>query len=213
MAESSSTDPWSLPTRPGGVQLRPRRNPRLMALGVLCMCLGALGAAMAFAQLSRSESVVLVQRAVARGEVVKTGDLTVTNLGNAPGVATVPAGAIADLVGKRALVDLPMGSIVGPNAIGETVLPPGTALVGLKVAPGRIPGLPLPAGTSLILVAVPRDAETITGFQAQATVVSAPTVQADGALTLDVAVPIDSAPAVATLAATDQIVVIGTGAR
>ena len=48
--------------RPEAVQLRARRSPRVVALGILCMVLGALGAAALYTSVSDNSSVVMVTR-------------------------------------------------------------------------------------------------------------------------------------------------------
>ena len=61
---------------------------------------------MAFQEATHANQVVVVQRAVPRGEVIDAGDLAVVTIGSAPGVSTVPAGDLPGMVGRTALVDL-----------------------------------------------------------------------------------------------------------
>lgn len=198
----------ALPSRPGGVQLRTQRNPRLIALGVLLACLGGLGAAYLYTTATTSVTVVLVSTDVARGEVVEASDLSAVTIGSVPGVSTVPAGSLADQVGKTALVDLPSGSLLPSDALGTPVVPPGTAKLGLKLAAGRIPNEPIKPDTALQLVEV----TTLEGAQNRvfgATAVSSPTVLPDGqTFLLDVRVSAGDAPLLAALAAQDNLVVI-----
>ena len=56
-------------SRPDHVQLRARRNPRLVAIGVLCACVGGLGGAMAYQQAGQSHAVIVVQRRSERERV------------------------------------------------------------------------------------------------------------------------------------------------
>lgn len=212
MSEASLAPEWRLPEPPSGVQLRTRRSPRLILLGVLCVCLGGLGAAMAFGQIADADPVIVVERSVARGERLEAGDLGVTSMGRAPGVRTMPADQIGSLIGLTALVDLPQGSVVGAGAIGEASLPENSALVGIKVPGGRIPTVAMPPGTELMLVPLATDTnESVVSTRIEALVVSAPVAGVDGQWTLDVAVPVSVAPTVATLSALESIVVIRTG--
>lgn len=200
-------------------QLRARRSPKLIALGVLAICVGGLGTAFAYQQATASNSIVIVANAVARGETITAGDLGVTTMGAAPGVATLPSSELAGLVGQQALVDLPKGAVVGPGAVGVSELPAGQAQLGLKLAAGRLPTTDLPAGTPITLVSVPADRtggspvdEAAREFPA--VVVASPMILPDGATwTLDVAVPQQDAAAVAALSATDRLVVVRQAAR
>ena len=202
-----------LPNRPEAVQLRARRNPRLMIAGVLCACLGGLGAALVHAQTSTSAQVLMVARDVARGEVVQTSDLVVVTIGSAPGVSTMPASDLATLVGREARVDLPRGSLVGEGSVGEPAVAKGTSQLGLRLAAGRLPVKSMPAGTRVTLVAVTgtrtgadesRSTLRVTGH-----IVSSPVPLTDGAsYVLDVAVPQGAAQQVAELAAKEQLVIV-----
>jgi len=200
-----------LPPRPATVQLRARRSPRLIVIGVLCACLGGLAMAWAWSGTQESRTVVLMAKPVARGDQVESADLTTTTIGRAVGVAVLPAAELPGLIGQYARVDLPAGSLVGPGSVGARVVPAGSAHVGLRLAAGRLPSGPLPAGASISLVAVPgpMDAERGAGVQFEAVVVSAPTQTPDGgSWLLDVQLDQGSAAAVAALAASDRISVI-----
>lgn len=211
-------EPTPLAARVSQPVLRPRRSPRLVIIGVLVACLGALGAAVAWTQMTRSAPVVVVISDVARGEVVKAADLGVANVGTPPGVESFPADRLQELVGKRALVDLPAGVLVGPGSIGEPVTPAGTSHVGLKLAAGRLPTSPMPAGTRVLLVPVQapgaEKAGASLGAAIEASVVSQPEQLPDGASwVVDVAVDDAQAVTVARLAATDSLVVVRQGGR
>ncbi|MGJ6981667.1 SAF domain-containing protein [Aestuariimicrobium soli] len=198
--------------------LRPRRSPRLVIIGLLVACLGALGAAVAWTQTTRAEPVVVLVADVARGEIVEAADLGVANVGTPPGVESFPAERLQELIGKHALVDLPAGVLVGAGSIGDPVTPAGTSQLGLKLAAGRLPTSPLPAGTTVLLVPVAAPgAEKSTsqlGDAIPATVVAQPQQLPDGATwVLDVSVADGQAVTVARLAATDALVVVRQGER
>ena len=71
------------PPRPAAVQLRARRSTRLIIIGVLCACLGGLAMAWAWSGTQESRTVVLMAKAVARGDLVESTDLTTTTIGRA----------------------------------------------------------------------------------------------------------------------------------
>ncbi|HNV10641.1 MAG TPA: SAF domain-containing protein [Propionibacteriaceae bacterium] len=210
------TAPAGLPTRPDAVQLRARRNPRLVIAGVLCAALGGLGAAVVHAETSSSAQVLMAARDVSRGEVVQTSDLAVVTIGSAPGVNTVPASELSSLVGGEARVDLPSGSLVGDGAVGEPEVAKGTSQLGLRLAAGRLPVKVMPAGTRVTLVAVTGTRtgadDGVPSLRVTGQIVSSPVPLADGAsYVLDVAVPQASAQQVADLAAREQLVIVREG--
>lgn len=199
------------PDRPAALatHLRPRRSPRLVAAGLLLACLGGLGGAMAYQQASHANQVVVMQRAVPRGELVSTADLAVVTIGPAPGVHTVGAEQLPSLVGKQALVDLPAGSLVGADAVGDARLPEGSSQLGLKLAAGRVPVEQMPAGTPVQLVEVTSDKQESSALLVEASIITAPRLLPDGSSqVLDVAVPEAQAQRVADLAARDLLVVV-----
>lgn len=212
----AAAEPAAPPRPPAAVQLRARRSPRLIVIGVLCACLGALGMAWAWQATQFSQQVVLVAADVARGERIEATDLTTTTIGAAPGVATVPADQLDTLIGQYAQVDLSAGGLVGPASFGPEVLPLGTSQVGLRLAAGRLPSQALPPGSQVVLVAVPNQ---LAGQQDEfveelfeAVVVSTPTALPDGQTWLvDVQVASEDAPRVAALAASEQIALVRKG--
>ena len=216
MALSRPRPPTDLapPQRPAAVQLRARRSNRLIVLGVLCACLGALIMAWVWTGTQESQTVVVMAAHVARGEQVEAADLTTTTLGRADGVAVVSADQASALVGQYALVDLPAGSLPGPDAVGVLVVPAGHAQLGLRLAAGRLPSQPLPPVTRVWLIAVPgaMDANTGPGAQYEAVVASAPLVTTDGnGWLVDVQVEESVAGQLAALAAVDRIAMVRRG--
>jgi len=191
---------------------RPRRSPKLIAIGVLCACLGGLAAAFAWTNLSTAQTVVVAQRAVTRGEVIEPGDFGLADISTAPGVAVVPGDRLAGLIGQEALVDLPVGSLVGPQAVGRLSVPAGEAVVGLKLAAGRSPVGPLPYGTTVILVEIVADDEASTDpWTVRAMVVTASVVGTDGSVLVDVSLPESDALRATTFAARGDLAIMRLG--
>ena len=210
--------PQALPDGP----LRPRRQPRWIALGILLACLGGLGSVLLYQQSSTTQNVVVVANAVSRGEIIEAGDLGVRQVGALSGVAVVPADQAPTLVGQHALVDLSPG-LLPANAVGELVLPPNRVQLGLKLPSGRLPAGALPQGTKvqLVEVAAPGEApEAGTSDESpqagtaepaviDAVVLSSPTLAIDQASwVLDVHVAALDAEEVAALDATDRLVLV-----
>lgn len=211
------------PAPPAAPELPPlpgRRNPRWIALGVLALCLGALLSAVLYARLAAETTVVTAARTVYRGEVLERDDLTTLRLrgGTVPGA--VAAGDLEPLVGRRAVFDLPAGTVVTGPAVAESALPAeGRAVVGVRLATGRAPEALLFPGSPVRLVALPPASDDAAGEDGLAgktyparVVDSAP--GADGvSLVLDVDVARAQAPTVATLAAQDRLVVVRDAGR
>lgn len=182
---------------------------RWIAAGVLAMCLGGLGSALLYSSLADSHTVLKLNRTVYRGEIVGGADLGPVTLGSAVGVPSILAENANQVIGQTALVDLPAGSLVVPGSVGAAEVPMGTSRIGLRLAPGRIPNSPLPAGTSVLLVAIAKDSQSDPdGSSVAAEVATSPQQLADGAYVLDVAVPSSEAERVARLAAAELLVLV-----
>lgn len=193
--------------------MRPRRNPRAIAIGALCICLGGLGAGFSYQQAVSSQQVVIVQHPLQRGQQVGSGDLGTVSISRVPGADLVPAAQAASLVGQEALTDLGPGALLPSGAIGQARLPADTSEVGLLLAAGRLPTGDLLVGTQVTLLAVPGPKDSpdanIPQTQVTAVVSSIPQAMPDGqSYLLDVTVSDAIAAKVAALAAADRLVLI-----
>lgn len=189
-----------------GVPQRPRRNVRWLAAGALAVCLGTLGSALLYGNLSHTEAVVMVKRTVFRDQVITANDLGVTSAVPAPGVAMVAAERLAEVVGRTARTDLAAGTLLHPEGFGEPLVGGGQVLIGLRLPAGRLPAADLPPGTAVLLVPVTRDAsQGPDGPSISARVANAAEELPDGATLLDVTVGQAEAERVAKLAAADQL--------
>ena len=134
--------------RPETVQLRARRSPRLIALGLLLVAGGGIGAAALVGSGDDVVPLVVMAADVRRGDVIGDGDLTVIELPASSGVQGMPAADLPSLVGERALMDLPKGAFPLARHVGAEPLPAGQTLVGLRLPIGKLPATELPPGTS-----------------------------------------------------------------
>lgn len=204
----SAAMPGATPTRPEGVQLRARRSPRLIALGVLLVVLGGLAAAAVYSATADHRAVVIMARDVTRGSILQADDVAAAEVPGGFAVDALPAERLGDLIGEQALTDLPEGSFPLAHHVGEDPLPPGQSLVGLKLPMGRIPVSPLPPGTRVAVIGVGEGADQTV----EAVVAAAPTALQDGTTyAVDLRVAVADAPALARMAAADSaaLVVIG----
>ncbi|MCC6494942.1 MAG: hypothetical protein IT193_01645 [Propionibacteriaceae bacterium] len=195
--------------RLGASPVRTRRNLRWMAVGVLAVCLGGLGAALLYSNLSSAQSVLTVKRTVYRDQVISAADLGVTSAVPAAGVETVASGQLEEVVGRTALVDLGEGTLLSPRAYGEPPVELGSVRLGLRLAAGRLPAAPMPPGTGVLLVPVGRDGgEPPAGASITGRIATAATTLPDGAALVDVAVAAGEGERVARLAAAEQLVLL-----
>jgi len=177
----------------------------LIALGVLAIVLGALGAAALYSMNNDRVSVLTMAVDVGRGEMVSAESITTVEV-----PAALAEGALAPedadrLLGQRARSDLLQGSYPRPDHVGEALLPDGEVLIGLRLPLGRMPVTTMPPGTQVQLVSL------VDNAQAHAVVTSLPAAVGDGeTFVLDVRVRADQATALTRLAATDQVALIMT---
>lgn len=213
---AAASTPAAAEVMPG--RLRVRRQPKWIAVGILAMCLGGLGAAVLWGQAAGSAEVLVLTRSVARGEVVQASDFRVATVGQLDGVSSVEAATLHTLAGQQALVDLHEGALLPDGGVGRAALDAGGVQLGLRLPPGRIPLGELPAGTPVLLVALedPRvNPETSTAAALRpirASVLTPPRTGPDGiAQLLDVRLDADQAATVAALAATDRVALVKEG--
>lgn len=183
------------------------------------MALGALSAAYLVQVVSASHPVVAVVRPVAAGAVLQRGDLAVAQVQSDPALAPVPGSRIDALVGKRAAVALPAGSLLTADAVTDA-LPPATgqSLVGVALSPAQLPAEPLAAGDRVRLVDTPGAAASgsaaAAGTDARgphavpAVVVGVAQPREDGTVVVDVTVPAADAVGLAASASTGRVALV-----
>lgn len=189
----------TMPSRPGAA----RRSPRLIALGVLTVALGGLGAGGIYAASVETREAVIVKEDIARGETIEAGDLTVTEIPGSLAVEAVPGEKLPDLIGQTPLVDLPAGSFPASRHLGEPVIPEGKTLVGIMLSYGRLPRAAMPSGTKVQLVSLVNDDAPTPGV-----IVTSPQELEFDSYVLDVLVTKSQAAKIARLAATDQLALV-----
>jgi hypothetical protein len=195
--------------RLGASQVRNRRNLRWMTVGVLAVCLGGLGAAILYGNLSNAHTVLVVKRTVYRDQVITAADLGATSAVPALGVETLSSDQLDTVVGRTALSDLVEGSLLSPRSFGEPVVEAGSVRIGLRLAAGRLPSAAMPPGTEVLLVPVGRDgAEPPVGASVSARIATAAAVLPDGASIVDVSVPAAEGERVVRLATNEQLALV-----
>jgi hypothetical protein len=208
------------PSVPVPPRLPGRRNPRWIALGVIAICLGGLLAYTVYSRVSTETRVLAVASTVYRGDVVEASDLTTVVLHGDPPGPTVRAVDEATVVGRRAVFDLPAGSLVAAGSLTDATVPAQSrSVVGLRLATGRAPATLLVPSAPVRVVALPAPSngtgakDSLAGKTYAARVVGA-TPGADGTSTVvDVEVDAGQAPTIASLAAQDRIALVRDAGR
>ena len=130
-----------------------KRRPLLAAASILAISLGAIVAGWLWTSTSGAASVVAMRSSVGRGEVIDRGDLITVQVGLDPALQVLTAAEAEKLIGQRAGVDLPAGSLVTKAALQAGVLPAaGRSVVGISAGPEALPGEPLLVGDKVQVV-------------------------------------------------------------
>jgi hypothetical protein len=128
----------------------------MIGLGLALTALGGLGAVWLASTGTGTTAVVGVAREVRAGQVIQRQDLVGVEIATGSGLRAVPVQRAEDVIGKRTLVRLLPGSLVNPDAVADKLVPaPGQALVGLNLARGQRPAVPLDAGDPVEIVYTP----------------------------------------------------------
>jgi len=198
--------------------VRRRRRPGLWAAGAALLAVGAFGAAVLVGRAGDRVPVLAVARTVYVGEAISDGDVRVARVAADPALQPIPAGDRDRVVGKLAAVELRPGSLLTADEVtGATVPGAGEQLVGLPVKPGQLPARGLVAGDRVLVVATPGEQTNASSSDAGAGPVGAPvparvvevgSPEADGTVTVDVAVGERVGPVLAAWGSTGRLALL-----
>ena len=210
--------PGTTPATPAPARLPGRRNPRWIAFGVLALCLGGLLAYAVYSRISHETTVLALVGTVYRGEVVEAADLTTVTLHGDLSGQTVAAAEQASVVGKRAVFDLPKGSLVGPGSVADAAVPKaGSAVVGLRLATGKAPSALLVPSAPVRVVALPPATGSSSDALGGKTYLGRVVDQSPGAdgtsVVVNVEVEAAQAPTIALLGAQERVALVRDAGR
>lgn len=132
---------------------KPRRNIRMLLLGVVLALLCGLAAVWAVNRAGTPTSVVILTNDVAAGQQVTSQDLGTTTITGGEGLSTIPKSHMGSLVGQRASTDLSAGSLASESAFQSRVTPrDGDVIVGVPLKSGQYPHTGLRHGDVVRLV-------------------------------------------------------------
>lgn len=212
-ARRADQQPTEEPVAPVAVvPPRLRRRPVLVAAAVALTCVGALLGTWAFLSVSDARPVVAVRATVERGAVIERADLVVARINADPGLDPVPASQAMSLVGQRAAVDLPAGSLVTRGAVTDAVVPAGgSSVVGLGLEPGLLPAGALRSGDRVRVIGVSRQGSPPQGterLEVAAEVSSVHPSPTSNTVVVDVIVAQEDAARVASRAAAGEVAIV-----
>lgn len=200
---------------------KPRRDKRLIAIGVVLAVLCGLAALWAINRAGTPSSVVVITEDVAAGDKITAQDLGTTRVTGGEGLNTVPESQMRSLVGQRSTTDLPAGSLANENAFQSRVTArSGHAIVGVPLKSGQYPSTGLENGDSVRLVITTNNqAQGGSGSEAEvvdAIVLSVAEDDQNGRRVIDFSVPTGDAAKAASAASQEKVSVInvapgGTG--
>ena len=141
--ESPASPGSTAPAASGSIR---RRVPEL-AVGVVLVGLGAIGALMLAGREPPRTSVLVWANDMTRGQVVAATDLAVASIDVDVSVDVVDHSAATDVIGRTVAFDAGEGGFVSGTVlqVGPPI-PPGYAVVGLRLGAGRYPVSTLAAG-------------------------------------------------------------------
>lgn len=188
------------------------RRPLLFALMAALVAAGALLAGWAYTTVSDTHEVLAVRETVHRGETITREDLVTVQVGIDPALTPVSSAELANVVGKRAAVDLSAGSLLTQEAITETVLPAaGDSMVGISLTPAQRPSQPLYQGDRVRIIATPGDQGEVTTSSPEsvpAEVVGVRRIPETGETVVDVSLPHQRASELAARASTGRVALV-----
>ncbi len=194
------------------VRTKQRRRPLVFALCAVLVAAGALGAAFAFTSVNDTQEVVVVNRDIARGEMIEPGDLSVVRLGVDPALTPISGDQKSSVEGSRAAVDLWAGTLLSERHFTESLVPgAGESLVGVSLTTAQMPSEPLYSGDSVRIVSTPGDQGEVTDedpVTIGATVVGVSRVVETGETVVNVSVPQVESADLAARAATGRVALV-----
>lgn len=204
--------------KPG--RARSRVRTQWLALGAALVVLAGVLVAWGLSNAADRVQVVQVAQGVRAGDLIAATDLTITGVAYDGAVqGLVPADSLDALVGRIAAIDLQAGAIVQAGMWRDAPeLAAGEHSVGALLASGRYPA-GLARGDTALAASIDAAADTTTDTTITATnditthavevrVIDVE-VGADGGLLVTLAVPAGQSVAIAQLAATDQLLLVG----
>lgn len=200
------------PAREEVTAVKPRRNLRLVLLGVALAVVFALLAVWAVNRAGEARQVVVVTQDVRAGDRIEASDLGTTQLRGGEDVSTVQARDLNSLVGRRATQSMPSGTLVNDSDFAQRIIPrSGDVIVPVSVTSGQYPASGLQRG-DVVRVIVTGGGQSVEGLEPgtafDGVVLSLGEADEKGAMTVDVSISSTEAPSAAAAAGTGRISIV-----
>jgi len=203
----------------GGLRLSSRnyqRRPWQIGLGVALVLVCAAVAGALFQSSSQRVSIVVAAKNLQAGTVLTSGDLGTASIPASSHITAMSAIGASVLVGQQLDTPVYAGQVIVKQMLSSAPrLAPGEQVVGMLLKGDQMPSVPLVAGDTVQVVAVPQPGQGSTigatigsTLVASATVFAvgpAPTNQTQYQASLSLEVPGAAAASVTAYAAADQI--------
>jgi Flp pilus assembly protein CpaB len=133
---------------------RTRRIDMRVVVGLLLFALGVLATSRVVRDAQERAPVLVATRSLQPGHTVEAGDLRVAEVGLSPGVASLSASELDNVVGRVLTTPVEAGQIMTPGAISSgSSLAPGEVAISVGVAPQHAAGGSLQSGDRVTLLA------------------------------------------------------------
>lgn len=141
---------------------KPKARVPEILIGTFLVALFALAGAWFYSTSTQTTSFVALRENVTRGQVISAEQLTVHELNTEAPILGIPGGEFVSIVGKVALADMSIGTLVTEDQFSEKAqIPAGFGIVGLDLAPGEFPTFSLRPGDRVRVIVLPRGGDAL----------------------------------------------------
>lgn len=148
-----------------------KRRVSEMLVGTFLVAVFALAGAWFYATSTQSTGYLALRNEVSRGQEITAADLAVVEISAESPIRVATATDRELVVGKIALTDMAVGTLVSQDQLVESArIPSGEGIVGLSLSPGEYPSRSLRPGDLVRVVVMPAVLEDLA--EADVTVVA-----------------------------------------
>lgn len=189
-----------------------RRRPLVAVAAVAAICLGALVSMWAWQSSSDAQDVLAVRETIERGQTIERDDLMTVKITVDPALRPLLASEVDSVVGQRAALDIAAGGVVTAEQLTDAAIPPkGESVVGISLSSAMLPVNQVRVGDKVRVVATAGEQGEVTTSipeAIEAIVVRVTVDEMTGNSLVNVSVPHENAPYVATLAASGKAALV-----
>ncbi len=193
-----------------------QRRPWQIGLGIALVLVCAAVAGALFQSSAKRVTIVVAAKSLAAGTVLTPADLGTATIPASGDITAMSATGSAALVGQQLDTPVYAGQVMVRQMLSSTPqLGAGEQVVGMLMKVDQIPSVPLVAGDSVQVIAVPQPGQgstvggtigsTLVGTATVFAVGPAPTNQSQYVASVSLEVPSSDAATVTAYAAADQI--------